>query len=77
MPMYSYMNTETNEEWSEIRSMDEADDGVDGVKIIRVLSAPNIFPSEPAEGLKRGADFQKNIMEPKLKALGAKYNTEL
>lgn len=63
MPTYSYRNTETGDEWTEIRKIDERLDGVDGKKIILMISAPK--QADPTLSTSRGQDFYDKVIAPK------------
>jgi len=63
MPTYNYENTETGETWSEYRNMDQRLDGVDGKKIILVLSAPK--QTDPSLSTKKAQDFYDKVIAPK------------
>ena len=66
-PTYSYLNTETGEEWEEIRPMSNRLDGVDGVKIVQTLrpSKGGYLNHEKAEKLKKLDHFHRDVLGPK------------
>jgi hypothetical protein len=69
LPTYSYRDNDTGREWNDFRPMSSRDDGVDGVKIVRLLSAPNIFPSESGhEQVAKTEKFREKILNPIMKA---------
>jgi hypothetical protein len=65
MPTYTYRNTETGEEWTEIRKISESKDGIDGVKIIQVIGTPRM--TDPSLSTKRAQDFYDKVIAPKKK----------
>lgn len=62
MPIYTYRNTETGEEWSDIRKYEDRYDGVDGEKIVLLL--PLTRRTDPDVSDKRRMDFHKKVIEP-------------
>ena len=64
MPLYTYKNNETGEEWEEMRPMSEMLDGVDGVKIVQLLSKPASLMAGHAEASQKLAKFQKDTLGP-------------
>lgn len=70
MPTYTYKNTKTGEEWSEFRFISEMEDGVDGVEVIILPSAPTVFPSSAGYDVQKKADkWRSDFLQPKISAL--------
>lgn len=62
MPTYTYRNTETGEEWTEVRSLSTRLDGVDGKRIIQVLCAPKT--RDYSFDHKRQERFNEKVLDP-------------
>lgn len=62
MPTYTYRNTITGEEWSEVRRIEDRLNGVDGRRIILLLSTPHV--ADPSTSTKRRYDFHDKVIEP-------------
>jgi hypothetical protein len=68
MPSYTYLDESTGEQWTDFRPMSQRDIGVGGT-VIRVLSAPTIFPSDAGkQQAKKTEQFRRDILGPMVKA---------
>ena len=81
MPLYSYKNTETGEEWEEWRTISRRKDGVDGVKIIQTLKAnPSKLTAANHAALQRHRahdKFQRDTLAPICETWRGSYDSNM
>lgn len=77
MPEYNYRNNETGEEWTETRQMSARLDGVDGVKVVQLVSRPSTLRRERAEGLSAHDKFQRDVLAPACETWRGSYDSDM